>query len=246
MINFLPRVRGRIPKPESPMHIGRLPIPILALVCWISSLLPVIAGWKRWEFLTREMRFLFALLAFYLLFLCVELWTSFHGFKNLWMSDVYGLLEFVVLTAVFSGWSSDAMARKAMRSSTGVIVVLWIVGKLSFEPLGGNSNYIAPIETLLLISMALYTIISLVRGNIETLFRQPQFWVSVAVIIFGAGMLPLLILSTKLLSLPLQEYEKVWNVNWVLGVFSNVVYAAAFLTRTPIDNQPGYDLHSAI
>jgi hypothetical protein len=78
--------------------------------------------------------------------------------------------------------------------------------------------------------MALFTLIALLTSESESLFRQPRFWISAGVVIYTAGTLPLFILSNKLLSLPLEEFEKVWNVNWSLTIASNLLYAVAFLS----------------
>ena len=227
------------------MHVGRIPIPIVALISWISSFLPVVVGWKRWKSLGGETRILLALLTFYVFFLVVELATTFMAIRNLWLADTYTLLEFVVLAVIYYRWFTNDTPRKAVKYSIGAVVILWMIGKVSFEPLGGNSNYLCPLETVLLIVMALSTVLVLVNDNVEMLFRRPQFWVSIGLITCGAGTLPLFALSTKLLSLPLQEYQKIWNINWILQSVCNLTYTVAFLCRDYSKGRIEYGLVSA-
>jgi hypothetical protein len=211
------------------MHESHPALPNLALAASISCLIPVIVGTIRWKALSRELRVVLTLLAFYVPFLVVQILLSFHGIKNLWMGDVYELLQFGVLSTVFALWTREEKVRRAMKSSISIGTILWLIGKFSIEPLGGLSPYSAAVFSLILISMALYTLITLLRSELELLFRRPQFWISAGVVIYLAGTLPLFILSNRLLSLPLEEYEKVWNINWGLGIVSNLVYAVAFL-----------------
>jgi multisubunit Na+/H+ antiporter MnhE subunit len=109
------------------MHETHPTLPYLFLAAGISCLLPVVFGTVRWKILSRELRIVLALLAFYVAFLVAQVLTSFHGIKNLWMSDLYELLQFVVLAAVFALWTREEKARSVMISSIGIGSVLWLI-----------------------------------------------------------------------------------------------------------------------
>ena len=75
----------------------------------------------------------------------------------------------------------------------------------------------------------MYTLIVLLRSTPESLFKNSKFWVSIGVILYGAGTLPLFLFFNRILALPLDVYAKMWSINWVLTIATNLLYSIALL-----------------
>jgi hypothetical protein len=138
-----------------------LHIPLLAMVSFLSSLLPVIAGWLQFKSCSKEMRMLLGLFSFYIPILALIISLTARGINTLWLNQIYILIEFVVFALVFAVWSRNEMMQKAIRLSIFGFLAIWIIAKLSFERLTPYNTFTAPLEGLLLAAMAVSTLITL-------------------------------------------------------------------------------------
>jgi hypothetical protein len=119
-----------------------------------------------------------------------------------------------------------------MKWSIPFFIVLWSVAKLTLEPITKYDTYTGPIGAVMLISMATYTLIELLDAQKESIYQKSRFWISAGVVIYGVGTLPLFSLANLLLRRPLEEFEKVWSINWGLMITVNLIYSRAFLCNS--------------
>jgi hypothetical protein len=220
-----------------------LHIPVLAMASFFSTLLPVLVGWTQFRSSSKEMKILLGLFSFYVPVLLIGLILTSRNINALWLAHVYELIEFVVFAVVFALWCKNAKLQRAMRLSILVFLGVWIIAKLSFERLTLYNTFTAPLEELLLAAMAMYTLITLLGEERKSPYREARFWVSIAVIIYCIGTLPLFALANILLTRPLEEFTKMWSINWGLTIVANILYAIAFFRAKVIITPEEIDAH---
>jgi hypothetical protein len=206
-------------------------VPFLALVSFISSPLPVIVGWIRRRYLSRGSRIFLGLLSFYLVVLSTEMLMTFNRINALWMLHFYSLIEFCIIAAVYLVESDKSFVKNAIKWSIYVFCAFWIIAKFSFEPMTLYDNYTSPFAAVLLIVMATYKLIELLRESKDSVFKKSMFWISTGIVVYYVGTMPLFALANMLLTRPLDEFANFWRINWGLAIVSNLIYTKAFTCK---------------
>jgi hypothetical protein len=213
------------------MNVDHVSVPFLALVSFVSSPLPVIVGWIRRKYLSRGSRVLLGLLAFYLLFLPTQLAMLFSDANTHWLSQLYVFLEFCTIAIVLLLEIDDAHVRAAIKWAIFMYCTFWLMAKFTIEPLTLYDNYTGPFAAVLLIVIATYKLIELLREGRESVFRKSMFWISTGIIVYYVGTMPLVSLANMLLTRPLEEFANFWKINWGLAIVSNLIYTKAFTCK---------------
>lgn len=211
------------------MQQHHLHIPLLAMLSFFSIVLPVITGWVQFKSLSREMKILLGLFSFYIPETLTNLAMMSSGINTVWLANIYELIEFIVFASVFAMWCKNAKILQAIKISMVGFAAVWVIAKLSFESLTLVDTFSAPLQGLLLAAMASTTLIGLLGEEGKPLLREARFWVSTGVILYGVGTAPLFALANKLLVHSLQDFERLWTINWVLLIVANILYSVAFL-----------------
>jgi hypothetical protein len=213
------------------MNDHHIALPFLALVSFISSPLPVIVGWIRRKYLSRGSRIFLGLLSFYLLVLAAQLVMMFNYINAMWISQLYTLIEFCIIAAVYFVETDKLSVKNAIKWSIYVFCVFWIIAKFSFEPMILYDNYTSPFAAVLLIVMATYKLIELLRESKNSVFKKSMFWISTGIVVYYVGTMPLFALANMLLTRPLDEFANFWRINWGLAIVSNLIYSKAFTCK---------------
>ena len=214
------------------MNIGHIHFPILALVAFASCVLPVVTGGLRWRKLPRETRYLLGIFSLYILVLTTQIIVAFNRFNTTWIGQIYNLGEYSVFAVVFSIWCDKERTKNLMIWSIPFFITVWIVAKLTLEPISKYDTYTGPIGTVMLIAMAIYSLIDLLAAPKESMYQKSRFWFSSGIIIYGVGTLPLFSLANLLLTRPLKEFEQMWAINWGLMIVVNCIYSRALLCNS--------------
>jgi hypothetical protein len=202
------------------------------MLSFISILLPVTTGWVHFKTLSREMKILLGLFSFYIPETLTNLAMINSGLNTAWLANIYDLIEYIVFASVFAMWCKNAKILQAIKISMVGYATVWVIAKLSFESLTLVDTFSAPLQGLLLAAIASSTLIGLLGEEGKPLLREARFWVSTGVILYGVGTAPLFALANKLLVHSLQDFERLWTINWVLIIVANILYSVAFLKAT--------------
>ncbi len=205
--------------------------PFLALLSFISSPMPVIVGWIRRKYLSRGSRILLALLSLYLFVLAAELIMVFNAINTHYLSQVYSLVEFCTIAAVFLVESENSQIKAAIEWAIFVFCVFWFVAKLTFEPMTLYDNYSSPLAALLVSVMAVHKLVGLLKDDKDTVSRKSMFWISIGIVIYFVGTMPLFALANMLMTRPLEEFANFWKIDWALTILANLIYTKAFTCK---------------
>ena len=150
--------------------------------------------------------------------------------SNLYVFHFFTLLEYSLLTFIFSKWQKIEWFKKALRISILIFAVIWILSKLWIEDFSSTDNYTSSIANTLLVGISAYTMLSLLQDNIETLFMEHRFWISSGVLIYYGGSLFTIALSNALQSITKTEATVMWGIHNVLFIAANLCYTGGFLS----------------
>lgn len=150
-----------------------------------------------------------------------------NSIPRLWLFHFFTLLEYALLIFAFSYWHNFRV-KKILRWSILVFAIIWFMAKLSLEKFSEWDSYTVSLESVILISVSAYTLFNMGKRS-DSLFREPQFWISGAVLIYFAGNLWNFALGNIILSWYNQNINVTWPIHSILNITCNISYAGAFL-----------------
>jgi len=188
-------------------------------------------GGFRYRSLPQPLRFLEYLLIFVFVMTVIELILSGYFINNLWAVHISTIVECVVVSIIFSLWIKRSLLRSALFGSVAGFIIIWIIGKFSFEPFTQFDGWTSTISKIIQITFSAILFVEVVRESDIDWTKDPRFWVTAGVIIYSAGSLFIFALFNKMLQISAEYLMMIWSLNWVLMIISNLFFARAFLCK---------------
>ncbi len=154
--------------------------------------------------------------------------------NNLWLTHVFVLIQYAFFSWIFAGWQHEERIRKLLYLSIPGMILLGIISAFFLENVTSFNTITRPLSSLLIVMISAYTLLSLNRSHVESLFRDTRFWLCSAALIYFASSLALAALGNVIIGLPLDQSRQLFAVHAVLNVIANVGYAGAFLCLIPL------------
>lgn len=214
-------------------------IPLLAHIAAFASIVPALAGLLRIKTIMPGLRLVLVLFLVNVSCIGLQLFLSLRGQNNLWISHIYGFIELVALTFVFSTWISRVDVRSFMRGAIVVYAVFWVASKIFLESFDQSPFYTALIARILLTGTSVYTLHSLSNESKVIVYRDPRFWIAAGMLIASTGSLMFYALRTVIEKLPREGLEVAYSIHWIIIILANIFYATAFLWKARPLNSGG-------
>ena len=184
-------------------------VPVLFYIFLLIQSGTAIVGGFRYRNLPRPLRILEWLIIISTVVVVGQLTLAFIKIHNLWMSHFYTLIEIVFVVFMYSSWMKKPQNRFMLSLCLLAFVLFWIVSKFTFESFAFRDGWTATI------SMILQIIFSIATG----------------IIIYAAGSLFWFAFFNKMLQISPERFKQVYNLNWILSILSNLLYARGFLCK---------------
>lgn len=209
-------------------------LPIMGQVAAWSTVVPAILGVWRYKRLDRPMK-LFAVFSIVgVINVGLEFVIGRLGINNYFLSDLYFLLTVLFLGFFYHLSISTAGARRVLKVSSVLFVLIWMIEKLFFADPKKMSSDLAMITAIFLVAMSIVTFSALLKTSTSTLPQQPLFWVLTGTIVYYSGSFAVMGLSNELLKLGMDYFQIAWHVNWILIVASMLMYTKGFLCKSQV------------
>ncbi|MGH2566693.1 MAG: hypothetical protein ACRDGA_00010 [Bacteroidota bacterium] len=142
----------------------------------------------------------------------------------------YTPLQLSLLAWMFSYWHDSPFSQRMVLLSIPVFFSFWVIALLFFENLYQFGNFTNPLASLLLLTIASFTLLRLHLEKANVLLRHPGFWVSSGAVIYFSTMIFLQLLSNLLLTESVDLLRAIWSpVQAIASVISNLLFAFSFL-----------------
>ena len=160
------------------------------------------------------------------------------GEYNLWVVHIFTPFEASLFLWMFSRWQLRESARMAMLIGIPLYAALWGTLHLTVEPLSDFPVYSKPVECMLLVGAAAYTIVTRSQNLLTPATRHPWFLVSVGTVLYFSFVTVLQPIAKLLMDrndLLLIAFE----MNAIMGVLANFLFAWALLCPRPHPSSGG-------
>jgi hypothetical protein len=224
-MDWLGRVSSYVVGPL--LNVGRLaPIAVIGM---FSALIPITAGWRRRKLLPSPLRWSLIYLIATLAEELVMLYWSRSGRSNIWIINVYTPIGAIFLGLMFAGWQQRERWRTVIHVVTGIFPVFWGVMMLTVENIHQFPPYTQPVQALLVMAAAAWTLVQRTRHTVSPLTRHSWFWVSVGALFYFAYILLLDPFSSLMLSSSPRLVVVAFEINGVLVTLMNLFWLRAML-----------------
>lgn len=174
---------------------------LIARIAFFSAftcIIPLIIGVKKYRELDQGGKLLTINL---LIVLCAEIisYILLAGYRTFAIStqivySIYTPIEFVLFILMFRYWHDGKTVRKLLTISIPVFLLLWIVGQAWLSYTGkfmeGQvvlADVLLPVESLILIIVAIGTLVKIIRDATTPVVSSPLFWITAAILFYFTG-----------------------------------------------------------
>lgn len=115
-------------------------------------------------------------------------WMAERNVNNMWVSHVGTPLQTLLLLFALGEWQTGATARRSVRLAALGFLLLWGVLLLGVEDASAFSRFTQPLQAILVVSVAAWTMVRRTVTTFEAPVSQPWFWVCAGLLLyFGTG-----------------------------------------------------------
>ena len=191
---------------------------VIAFIATISVLIPIVVGLYSYQRQDIALKFLVAFLVIAGVVDGFSTYMAINKIQNMWLINIFVLLQYVLLTLLFSCWHKTS-TKSSLRISIVLFTILWGVRSI-INGFNIFDDFSYSLSSVLLAGMAIYTLVLFQRERQNLSGKAPQFWVSAIVLIFYGG---------NILIHSFQPKLSTWPVHNMLSITANLSYAWGLL-----------------
>lgn len=202
---------------------------MLAYIDLFSHFLPLAGG------AMRRHRLKGPILVFFIVVLSsgiVEITTfvlSRNGIRNLWLIQLYHLLNVILILIVLTAWQEVGIVRTVQRIAISAYALMWVIAKFTFEPLTDADQFTHTAASILILCSVIITLFQFARDKEFHFLNDSRFWIAGGVLMYFAGNVILFSAFGRFILLPSVDAVLIWNVHWGISILVNVMYTVGFL-----------------
>lgn len=192
------------------------------------SLLPLGMAIIRRRYLMQEQNILFALVvsAFVIEALSFFIGRILHQ-HNLFLLHIYTVIEFVALSTIYRFQLKSLYGARLFNVLLGVFIPVAILNAWVVDSSSMFNDYARALEAFILIMLVLsYFYKTLVDLKIQSLEREPMFWINAGVLIYFSGSLFIFIFGNFFSSSKEAMFVS-WGIHAVFSIILNISYTIA-------------------
>lgn len=193
----------------------------------LSIILPVFIAIIRYNKLPAEGRILFYYLIMAGLINTVATMMARNGIRNLPLSHLLTMLEFVMLTDYFLIVLKE---KKAMRILQVCFITACILNTIFLQNIWQFNTYTRSLEALIIMLLSV-NLFAKMFTDIEgpKLARRSDFWFNTGMFLYFSGSFMLFIFSNFLLQASKKDWNIIWNIHATFLLFMYILFTIGFI-----------------
>lgn len=209
---------------------------LIARIAFFSAftcIIPLVVGARRYKKLDPGAKLLTINL---LIVLCAEIlsYILLLGYETFEIStqivySIYTPVEFILFILMFRYWHDGKTVRNLLTASIPVFLLLWVVGQIwlayegkSMEGQVALADVLLPVESLILIIVAIGTLVKIIRDETTPVVSSAVFWITAAILFYFTGNLFVFTFQSIILK------DSFWKQAWYLHSTMNFVKYGMF------------------
>jgi hypothetical protein len=193
-----------------------------------------VSGFGLWRFkqVSKPLKLLIILLIFWFCTSIIEDLTRQRNINNVWIGHINNLIEMVFFTWIYYIWRTSERNGKLLLGSLAFFVSILIVGFFTFEPFFGSDEVTWAISRLIQLSFGVNILLRILIEEKDVPWSQnAKLFTTSAFVLYSAGTFFLFSLFTPLLNASMELLRSFYQINWILFIFANLLFARALTCR---------------
>jgi hypothetical protein len=205
-----------------------------------SALLPIVIGWRAWRRLAPPVRWAVIYLTVTFVEEIFMLYWSRSGRSNIWVINLFTPVAAILLGLMFAGWQQRERWRTVIYAGTAAFPVFWLIMMMTVEDIRKFPPYSQPVQSLLVLSVATWTLVQRSRHTVSPLTRHPWFWVSIGVLFYFVYLVLLDPFSTLMMKSSPHLVLIAFEINGALVMLMNLFWLRAIVIARGTTKAEGY------
>lgn len=156
--------------------------------------------------------------------------ATYYNKNNLWLFNLLIIFQFLFLSWFFYSVFNKKIFKRIIvwYYITGQIIIL--LNLLFYQGLYVFNNYSLLIMSLGVITFSIFKMIETSNTLTSTLITNtPLFYIKIGLLIYFTGTLTIMIIKTKIINFPLDQFLQIWAINNILTILFHITLSIAFL-----------------
>ena len=129
----------------------------------------------------------------------------------MWQS--FAVFELLLFSCIFYTWRTSRRNGLLIWGGFAVYLLIWMIGKFSYEPITGSDNYSQPIAQLVQIGFGSWLLLGMLKETNIVLKEDIRFWVLSGIVLYAAGTFSVFGFFTPLLISNRKILRAIWPLN---------------------------------
>lgn len=208
----------------------------LSLLTIVSSAVPLVVGLYYYRLLIREMKILVLYLSISFIFELSLFFYGSFGINNLWLIQVWTIIEYIFFVILFSFWIQEGKFRKMLIYSTIPFIIFYITDIVLLSEVDKFNNYSRSVECLIFSGVAGYALYDLSKAHTGSLWQNFRFYLILAVFLYFTGSLMIYALSNLVIEYAFNIALQFFMIPLVLNSISYFLFAGGILCQVKTQN----------
>jgi hypothetical protein len=200
-------------------------IPLHIILSASSALLPFFTGLVFLKHLSKELKFIWFFFVYSVLHETTLALLAINKINNLWLGDIYTLLELSFWILFFSFLEGHKVRKILIRLTILFWFLLWILIALLGKNLFEVNNITRTVEGLFILIIGFYTLYKLDKKELSLFFISPHFWLISGALIYFSGT----IIIFSLANIILNNHQEIWMLHSIYNITMHLCCAYGFV-----------------
>jgi hypothetical protein len=156
---------------------------------------------------------------------------AFQKVHTLWIDNIFSVVELVLFAGMFYCWRTGKRNGQLLVGSFFLFLLIWIVGKFTFEPMIASTTYSGAVSQLVQIGFGVWLLFVILRDENNIWKNDPRLWVMSGIVFYAAGTFFLFGMFDEMWSTNPHLLTSIWVVNHIFIAIQSMFFLRAFLCK---------------
>jgi hypothetical protein len=162
---------------------------------------------------------------------------GFYNIRNLWVNHWFSLVELFLYSSIYFLWRPNKRYGQLLWSAYSVYLIIWIIGKFTFEPFYYLDVYSGSVSQMIQIGFGGWLLYAISQESVLEWKKDYRFLIVSGIVIYAAAIIILDTSFNIMLTLPRPVMRAILLSNLVFIAIKYIFFLRGFLCKTAIPSK---------